>query len=409
MVATVDQMTQCTPMKRCLACDSDDLRLYLDLGWQPLANDVHDGIVELAEFPLAVNYCGVCYHSQLSFAVNPELLFKDYAYVAGTSSTLRDYFIEFVRKIEGTWSGRKLSVLDIAGNDGSLLTIFAEHGHNVLNVDPAENLTAISEANGVPTLCEFWGVDTYLALPDVYDAVVAMNVLGHVSNPLAFLIGCRNALADGGRVYIQTSECEFTEHCLWDTIYHEHHSFFSASSFHTLANRAGLNVLSVEKPEIHGRSFLWTLGRDSQADESVAKLFSHEAARFVYDDDTYSEFAMGVRKTASWLYQVVDEYRDAGYACVGYGAAAKGMAVLRFSDVTLDCIVDNNPLKIGLLTPGTDIPIVDISHLTEIDEPLCCVVLAWNFLSEIKERVKAVRDRGDDVFVVAFPSPDVTC
>lgn len=403
MVATVDQMTQCTPLKRCLACDSEDLTEFLNLGWQCLANDYSDGITELAEFPLVVNYCQRCFHSQLSMAVDPDLLFKEYSYVSSTTSTLAEYFERFVELATRTFPGRKLSCLDIAGNDGSLLTKFAELGHDVLNVDPARNLRKISEANGVPVLTEYWQIDTYLALPDVYDVIVAMNVLGHVSNPLAFLIGCRNAMADGGRVWIQTSQAEWLEHSEFDCVYSEHISYFNAFSFQTLANRAGLNVLSVQKPAIHGVSYLWELAREGEPDISVAKLNSYESSRFFYDDDLYSEFGMGAKAAATWFFQIIDEYRDAGYACVGYGAAAKGNTLLQFSDVTLDCVVENNPLKVGLHTPGTNIPIVSIDHLTTIEEPLCCVILAWNFAEEIVNRIKVVRDRPGDVFVQVFP------
>ena len=408
MVATVDQMTQCTPMLHCLACDSTDLRTHLDLGWQPLANDYHDGTTELAEFPLAVNVCGECYHSQLTYAVNPDLLFKEYSYVSGTTATLSAYFDEFVAKVEAQSSGRRLSVLDIAGNDGTLLNKFAWHGHDVLNVDPAANLTELSLANDVPTLCEYWGVDTYLALPDVYDVIVAMNVLGHVDNPLAFLIGCRNALADRGQIYVQTSQCEWIQRGEFDTCYHEHHSYFTAKSFLRLAERAGLNVRSVAKPAIHGTSYLWTLAFDGEPDASVAELLAYETAHDYYDVDAYNEFANDAVSTSQWLLQVVDLYGDAGFATVGYGAAAKGNTLLNFGGVGLDCIVDNNPLKVGKLTPGMNIPIVDIEHLRTIDAPLCCVVLAWNFFPEIVGRVKAVRSRADDVFVRLFPTKEIS-
>lgn len=408
MVATVDQMTQCTPLQHCLACNSGHLQTYLDLGWQELANDVHDGSIELGEFPLAVQYCTDCWHSQLTHAVDPDLLFKNYAYVSGTTGTLAKYFERFARDVSSTFGTRRLSVLDIAGNDGSLLTQFAALGHDVLNVDPAENLKPLSEARGVPVLCEYWGVDTYLALPDVYDVIVAMNVLGHVANPHAFLIGCRNALADGGVVYIQTSQCRMVELGQMDTLYHEHLSFFTAESFLTLAARAGLTVQSVEIVPVHGESYLWCLSRGGESDRSVDALLDYENEHGYYDADTYAEFGMGAESTATWLYQVVDVYRDADYAVVGYGAAAKGMTMLKFADVTLDCIVDDNPLKIGLLTPGTDIPIVNVEHLTTIEPPLCCVILSWNFAPEIIARVKAVRNRDDDIFVQYFPAKVIT-
>lgn len=410
MVATVDQMTQCEPILRCLACDGDQLTEYLDLGYHALANDFHDGSIEQGEFPLVVQHCQNCYHSQLSHAVNPELMFTDYAYVSGTTSTLSAYFDWFLSFVEDQFNLDKLAVLDLAGNDGSLLAKFARNGHEVLNIDPAANLTFTSRHNGVPTLCEFWNADTYLALDRKYDCVIAMNVLGHVSNPLGFLIGCRNALADGGKIFIQTSQSEWLSRGDWDCVYSEHISYFSALSFTTLAKRAGLHATRVMKPEIHGRSYLWTLTKESQSgnDGTVQALLEWEHVNGFDDDDTYTEFSVGAQATATWLAQVVDLYRDAGYAVCGYGAAAKGMAVLRFAEVALDFIVDDAPLKIGLLTPGTDIPVVAIDHLLTIDEPLCCVILSWNFAPEIMERVKKIRNRDDDVFAQYFPSKIIT-
>lgn len=408
MVATVDQMTQCEPILRCLACDGDQLTTYLDLGHTELANDFHNGSVEQADFPLSVNYCQNCYHSQLSVSVAPDLMFKNYAYVSGTTKTLDAYFAWFTDWVLDQMHVDRPAILEVAGNDGSLLAKFVKQGCEVLNVDPAANLTFTSEHNGVPTLCEFWGVDTPYALDRKYEAVIAMNVLGHVSNPLAFLIGCRNALTDDGKIFIQTSQAEGCISSQWDTFYHEHASYFVLRSFMALAKRAGLTITSVMKPAIHGTSYLLTMEIGGVPDASVDRLLTWETANDFYDDDTYSGFGMGAQSTATWLAQVIDLYRDAGYACVGYGAAAKGMTVLRYAEVMLDMIVDDNDLKIGLLTPGTNIPVVAIDALTEIDEPLCCVILSWNFAPEIMERVKKIRNRDDDVFAQYFPSKIIT-
>src|SRR5665213_209521 len=403
MVATSNDQHRCTPMLQCLACGSSHLVTYLDLGSQPLANDYHDGTVDLASFPLAINKCESCYHSQLSHAVDPDLLFSDYSYVSGTTSTLSDYFNGFVASVESQFDYAKLSVLDIAGNDGTLLAKFASHGHDVLNVDPAANLTTTSESNGVPTMCDYWGRDTWQSLDHPYDAIVAMNVLGHVSNPLEFLEGCGNALARGGRIYIQTSQCEMVERGEFDTIYAEHHSFFTARSFIRLAQRAGLIAQSVQKVDVHGTSYLWTLMLNENVSGSVWKLLEYEVLHGYYCDATYRDFADKAERTANFLFQAVDEYRDHGYTPVGYGAAAKGMTVLNYADVELDSIIDDNPLKVGLLTPGRDIPIVPTEHLSTVNDPLCIVVPAWNFYSEICDRVARVRQRSDDVFIRYFP------
>jgi len=398
---------QCKPMRHCLACGSGRLVTYCDLGEQPLANSYHDGTVDLPEFPLAINVCEVCWHSQLTHSVAPELLFKDYAYVSGTTATLSDYFDGFVQKVIDEFPYRCLSVMDIAGNDGSLLSKFGAKGHDVLNVDPAANLTAISEANGVTTLCEFWTVDTPNIIGKKYDALIAMNVLGHVSNPHGFLIGCRNALADGGRLWVQTSQCRWLQNGEFDCAYMEHASYFSALSFLTLAARSGLTVLSVDIPTIHGSSYLWKLGLDGNPDPSVDALLDYENDCGLYESDTYVHFGAKAAATATWLYQVVDEYRDAGYSCVGYGAAAKAMTMLNFSQVNLDWIVDDNPMKQGSFTPGGNTPIVGVDFLERIKTPLCIVITAWNFSREIVQRIRAVRQNDDDVFVRYFPNREI--
>lgn len=389
-------------MRHCLACGGGMLITYLDLGAQPLANTYHDGTSNLPAYPLGLNVCEDCYHSQLTHAVDPDLLFRDYAYVSGTTATLSAYFDWFVDLV----GGDGLNVLDVAGNDGTLLTKFAAKGHTVLNVDPAENLQPTSEANGVPTLCAYWSSDLAKDLACDFDIIVAMNVLGHVSNPLDFLVGCRDALAEHGRIYIQTSQCEMVERGEFDTVYHEHHSFFTAKSFLRLADRAGLVVESVTKVPVHGTSYLWTLSVDGTPTATVADLFDYELTHGYYTDQTYADFGLEAKKTATWLSDVVDIYRENGYLVVGYGAAAKGNTLLNFAAIHLDCIVDDNPLKVGSYTPGVSSLIVGPEALSTMPRDLCIVVLSWNFWEEITERVRAVRD-GPDVFARTFPTKTV--
>ena len=408
MVATLEDQSRYRRMEHCLACGSGLLTTYLDLGHQPLANDYHRGDVELATYPLALNLCENCFHSQLTHAVDPDILFRDYSYVSGTTSTLSAYFEGFVTEVERDLGPERMSVLDLAGNDGTLLTKFAAHGHDVLNVDPAANLTATSEANGIPTMCAYWDADTWQLLDHPYDAIVAMNVLGHVQRPLDFLVGCRNALSPGGRIYVQTSQRRMAIDAQFDTVYSEHLSFFTARSFIRLAERAGLITEHVETPDIHGGSYLWRLFVDSdngEIDNTVWALLDYEVTHGYYLDQTYRDFATNAEKTADFLVQTVELYKEAGYATIGYGAAAKGMTVLNYAGVDLDWIADDNPRKQGLLTPGRNIPIRATSELADVDAPICLVIPAWNFAQEIRERVDAVRDTSRDVTVQYFPTP----
>lgn len=391
----------------CLACGGSQLEPYLDLGDQPLANSYHDGTEVLAAFPLGISVCRDCWHTQLSVAVDPDLMFKNYLYVSGTTQTLRQYFEDFVVRVEHDLPAtRPLRVLDIASNDGSLLAKFKARGHLVQGVDPAENLRPLSEANGVPTLVGYWNDVALARLNETYDVIVAMNVLAHITYPAEFLQLCRRALRPGGRIYIQTSQAMMVRNGEFDTVYHEHHSFFSVSSFLALAARAGLRVLDIEHAPVHGMSYLVQLTPDGAGAPQQVDGFALGASERewgYYDQATYHRFAARAHMTRDKVRELIDWSRAAGYQIGGYGAAAKGMTFLNFAGLNLDYIIDDNPLKVGLLTPGRNIPIVGPDYLDTTDAKTLFVILAWNFYEEIMRRIRDRKHDMSDSFLTYFP------
>ena len=397
------------PIDRCLACGGARLTQYLDLGTQPLANSYIEARRAEPMFPLAVNVCLDCHHSQLGVAVDPDLLYKNYLYTSGTTKTLSVYFDWFVETVEALTPGRRLRVLDIASNDGTLLAKFLRRGHEVLGIDPAENLRATAEAMGVASIVDYWGPRAAAALAAEgrsFDVVIAMNVLGHVSAPLPFLEGIGSVLADGGRAFIQTSQCEMLKNFEFDTIYHEHHSFFTAKSFQTLSGRAGLTILSADKVPVHGKSYLWCLGRSGEVDGSQAALLAQEDGWGYYHTDIYEEFGRRAHESVHFVRETLAAARQQGLPCVGFGAAAKGNTFLNFGEIDLDFIIDDNPLKVGLLTPGRQIPIRPAADLEAI--PDCAIlILAWNFFDEIAAKIRARRPDRNDAFITYFPQPRV--
>lgn len=383
-------------IERCLACGAEGLSLVMDLGTQPLANAFHDGDADMVKYPLQVNYCGECFHVQLSYAVDPEILYRDYPYVSGTSRTLRKYFEDFAERAEReAGNPASLRVLDIASNDGSLLRVFKERGHKVVfGVDPAGNL----KPDDIPTFTGFWGAEALEAALRVtdgigFDAVVAMNVLGHVSDPREFLLLAKGALADGGRLYVQTSQAEMIKTGEFDTVYHEHLSYFTASSWHALAERCGLFIEKMEIVDIHGGSWLVTMTKSPRP---------------------YETFSWRANGTLAAARTAVSKMREAGYGAIGYGAAAKGMT---FLNVIADCeglserkplglrhIIDDAPLKIGKMCPGLDIEVVGSEVIEGLPERTLFVVLAWNFFDEIKARILEKRTKPHKFkFMVCFP------
>lgn len=381
---------------------------YLDLGEQPLANSYHKAGELLPTFPLAVQVCGDCFHSQLTTAVSPDLLFKNYLYVSGTSNTLLEYFRWFVEKVmtDGvTFKDGPKRVLDIASNDGSLLLEFDRRGWDVMGVDPAENLAPIALAKGIKTHIGYWNLSTAQAINRQFDVIVGQNVLAHVSNPLDFLIACKASLEEGGRVYIQTSQSEMFIRNEFDTIYHEHHSFFSARSLQALAARAKLKVYDVSKVPVHGTSYLFCLVHDHHATTTNAmpKLIESEEKEGRYTLATYQTFANNAKLVVTELAEAVKHMRNEGRRVVGFGAAAKGMTLLNFGEIDLDFIADDNPMKWGLFTPGRNIPIVSPETLKDFKEDLAFVILAWNFSDEIRRKIKSHRPTTRDVFIEYFP------
>jgi len=347
-------------MKRCLACDGENLKLVLDLGKQPLANSYdNDGL-----YPLALNACEDCNHAQLTESVQPKELYTNYYYVSGTSNTLKQWFADFAERFDPVGD-----ILDVASNDGSLLLEFRKRGWETLGVDPAKNL----DTQGIVTIHDFFGEDWNFGNKK-FDIITAFNVVAHGPDPLSILKGIYNNLKDDGEAYVMTSQCKMFENGQFDTVYHEHHSFFNLHSFQTLANRAGFTDISYTIEPIHGGSYLFKLTKD----------------------DNYVEFPVK-RPDYEGFVDKVGQIRP--YKIVGYGAAAKAVVVINSLGQKLDYVVDDAPLKIGKKIQGTDIPIVSPDYMAEDNDNLIIIVYAWNFLPEIKRRIRELRPDRDDVIL----------
>ena len=392
----------------CLACDSDNIYVALDLGHQPLANSYKDTKDAPEDsYPLAVNLCHECFHLQLSHTVDPELIYKNYLYVSGTSKTLGDYsrwFANFVNEYIGNVDG---SVLDIGCNDGSQLNYFKELGFKTHGIDPAENLYKISQQNH-NIVCDFFGPVTVSNLTNSYDVITAQNVCAHNPSPFNFLKSCRQLMRDHTLLFVQTSQADMVLNNEFDTIYHEHISFFNANSMRTLAKRAGLYLIDVIKTPIHGNSYVFVLSLIESRPYHVQNIIDMEAPLLKLD--TYRAWRDTVESNIKILKSHLDAFRSQGQLLVGYGAAAKGNTLLNYSDIQLDFIIDDNPLKQSKFAPGSSISIVGIGILNYYSDQdnLVFVPLAWNFFAEIKQRIKLKRDNATDAFVKYFPVVEIS-
>ena len=395
------------PLTRCVCCGSVVLISALDLLDQPPANNYTTEVTEPETvYPLGLNYCPICAHLQLTHAVNPDILFKNYLYVSGTTDTIHRYFHDFVDLSLAyiDTSAGSLKVLDIACNDGSQLDYYQDQGHETYGIDPAENLHPISSARH-RVVCDYLTPDSISRLGvQKFDIILAQNVFAHNTYPLEFLRICRNYTAKTGKIFIQTSQARMLELGQFDTVYHEHISFFNIESMSTLVQRAGLYLQDVQLVDVHGGSYVFVL-TPQREQGCTAALLEQEVPRKIQD---VHRFAQAAHDTVSQLREQIDHYRSSGYLIAGYGAAAKGNTVLNFGQITLDFIVDDNPLKQGLYSPGRKIPIISAAALEQRaqGQKIAWFVLGWNFLEEIQKRIECHRpDARDIVIPVTFIKP----
>ena len=394
----------------CLACGSDNLQPSLDLGRQPLANSYIKDLIEPEEkYPLAVNLCSDCCHLQLTHTVDPAIIYRNYLYLSGTSKTLKDNMNWFANYVDETIARKTNRVLDIGCNDGTQLNFFKALDYQTWGVDPAENIYATSSKEH-HVICDFFGPAIIDKISVEFDAITAQNVVAHNPNPLAFLQTCQQLMSDHTLLFVQTSQADMILNDEFDTIYHEHVNFFNANSMNKLAERAGLHLIDVQKTPIHGNSYIFVLSKTQSRPYHVQNIIELERAYGLLSTDTYTRWVTTVIDNIKNLKTTLDDFSSQGYTLVGYGAAAKGMTLLNFGNIKLDFVIDDNPLKQGLYTPGTGCPIVGVEHLNQFasSDRMLFVPLAWNFFREIKTRIQSARSNVNDRFVKYFPKVEIT-
>ena len=392
---------------RCRVCGSSGLVRYLDLGVTPLANSYLSpeqvGVPEsVAE--LALQICGGCGLSQLTRVVDRDLMFRNYLYVSSTTQTLRDHLAGLAAtasRVAGATPGDW--ALDIASNDGLLLSCFRSLGMRVFGVDPARNLAAEATARGLPTIPDYWSPTVAREAVAQYGqprTITATNVLGHVDDIHDFVTSVELALAPHGIFVIEVPYViDFIEQNEFDTAYHEHLSYFGLQPLSELMKTHGLVIFDVEHfPAIHGgtiRVFVCRAGERTPTGRTVAML-EREREFGITDIDVYLSFGERVRANMSELTDLLERFRSEGRRIWAYGASAKGNTLMNFTGTTADAVpvvVDDNPKKWGLFTPGAHMRIVGPSLLAaaEVDHLL---LLAWNFEREIVRRSRAAGYRG---------------
>jgi len=416
-------LTECQPVSRCLACDHAGLALALDLGAQTLANDYLPEASDAAiRYPLALTHCPTCGHGQLSHFVSPERLFGHYLYASGTSQTLLRYFDWFAQACRSV-APEGSRVLDIASNDGSLLQTLKAAGFDVLGIDPARNLAHAAQERGLPTLCDFWPSDQ-IAPNARFDLVVGQNVLAHTPTPHAFLQAVQRHLSPTGLCLIQTSQAQMLDNGEFDTIYHEHHSFFTPRSMAVLAQRSGLALRAVHLVAIHGNSWLFVLshprapvattgpwdtppfglGRLAATELLALPGPAPDAATLA---QPYAEFRARALARIQAVQAHIAQHQAQGTRICFVGAAAKAVVFMQAAGIVPDAILDEAPLKIGQFIPGLPTPVQAFTDVVDMAGACLFVIAAWNFRVEIEAKIRRLRPSGGDVFLSYFPQVEI--
>jgi hypothetical protein len=399
----------------CRVCDATDLEPVLSLGPTPLANAflrAPDAFAAERSYPLDLYFCRRCSLLQLLDVVNPEVLFRHYLYVTGTSATMAAHNRAYAQTLVDLLGlGPEDLVVEVASNDGSLLRSFATHGLRTVGIEPALNLAAEATTSGIETVGEFFTralAGRLRAGRGPARAVVANNVLAHVDDPVSFIGGCRDLLADDGLVTVEVPYVgELVQRIEYDTVYHEHLSYFSIASLLRLCETAGLSAVRIDRLPVHGGSLRLYLSRSARGHApEVCALEANERRAGLSDAARYRQFAADVQESRNVLVSLLEQLAAAGRRVAGYGAPAKANTLLNFCRIDtrlLRYTVDKNPRKVGLYTPGAHIPVRDVSALyaagRDADD---VVILAWNFAEEIMQQQRAFRDCGGR-FIIPVP------
>ena len=402
----------------CRICGSGDLVGFLDLGTTPLANSYlrRDQLAEPEPaVELALQMCPRCGLSQLTRVVDRDAMFRDYLYVSSTSATFREHCAELAAtaaRVAGAGPGDL--VLDIASNDGFLLSCFRSLGARVVGVDPALNLAADATARGIPTIADYWSVPVANDVVDGHGrprVVTATNVVAHVDDLHEFVRALDAALAPEGIFVLEVPYLlDFVQQDEFDTAYHEHLSYLGVRPLRAIFAEHGYVIFDVQHfPDIRGgtiRVFAARTGR-RQPGASVEAALAREAAFGIADPRVYVKFGERVRRNMDELVRTVRGIRARGGEVWAYGASAKGNTLMNFARLgaaDVPVAIDDNPKKWGLYTPGAHMRIAGPAELrdTPADHLL---LLAWNFEREIVRRSRDAGYRG--AFIRPVPAVSV--
>jgi len=405
---------------KCRFCETTLRHTFVDLGMSPLANSYlkAEQLQQMEPFyPLHVYVCESCYLVQLPEFQSPEDIFSDYAYFSSYSESwlkhAKDYTSQMIDRFGFNSNSQ---VIEIASNDGYLLQYFKERGIPVLGIEPAKNVAKASQEAGIQTIIKFFGTQTAieLATEDKYaDLLIGNNVLAHVPNLNDFVKGMKIILKPNGIITMEFPHLmRLMDENQFDTIYHEHLSYFSFITVEKIFASYGLTIFDVDELPTHGgslRIYACHAEDDSKLiSKRVIDLKNREEATGFTHLKYYLSFSEKVKETKRKIFTFLIEAKREGKSIAGYGAPAKGNTLLNYCSIRSDFIdytVDRSPHKQELYLPGTHILIYHPDKIKET-KPDYLVILPWNLKEEIMEQMSYIREWGGQ-FIVLIPEVKV--
>jgi hypothetical protein len=402
-----------TRIDRCRVCGHPGLEEVLSLGLMPPVNaflKTPEDFQAERKHPLAIAYCGECTHVQLTHMLDPRDIFEDYIYFSSISETVVRHGQALAARYaaELALTPRDL-VCELASNDGCILRPFQQHCR-VVGVEPARNIARVANEQGIPTrdrfFCEAYARDLRLEEGGAR-LIIARNVVAHVPQVVDFIAGAAHLLTDDGVLHVEVPYLgEMLRHLEFDTIYHEHLSYFSVAALDRLFREAGLVLWDVEPIGLHGGSIIARGRKTGSPTPAVARLLAAERAAGLHTLAPLEAFAQGTRRLKDAIPEFIEKIGEAGASVAAYGAAAKGVVLTNYCGLgpeQLRFVADKSPYKQGRFTPGMHLPVVPAERVMQ-DRPDYLLVLAWNFVDEIAAQQAAYVQAGGR-FILPVPEP----
>jgi len=401
----------------CRICVRKIPEVTFSLGEQPVSNSyLSPDAKDEKKYPLDLYYCDICKSIQIDEVVSADEIFADdYPYASSCSSTWLDHCSEYVDYVIDRFGlDKSKPIMEIASNDGCLLKNFVDKGYTVKGVEPAAGVADIAIANGVDTdnvFCNTDYVKGYLEVNEMPQLIIANNVIAHNPRVLDFVLSIGSLLGKGGIFTVEFPHLyNLVRLKQFDTIYHEHYSYFSLYSMRVLLEKCGLSIFDVQELPTHGGSLRVFAQHSHEAKHTInfkviQDIIDKERELGLYKQDAYKEFSENIKKIKNDFLAFLAKAKEEGKRVVAYGAPAKGNTFLNYCGVTSDDIeytVDRSSFKVGKLLPGSRIPICDVEKILN-DSPDYVVILPWNIKKEVMGILKDIGTK----FVTAIPELEI--